>query len=479
MVRSADLCFAEAVELAELVRERKVSSPELVELYLERIDQLGPTLNAYVTVDADGARATAAQPLDGPFAGVPIAIKDLTETNGLRTTYSSKALADYVPSFDSAVVRRIREAGFVILGKTNTPELGTIGVTESELNGICRNPWDTSRTPGGSSGGAAAAVAAGLAPVAHGSDGGGSIRIPASCCGLVGLKPSRGRISSAPWPTGVFGFATHGPITRTVRDAAALLDVMRGNELGDDYVAPPPERPFADEALRQPQRLRIGIRMDPPVDVPVDEACIEAVRRTADSLANLGHDVVSTSPSWNGEELMPHFLRVWRWGAATSGIDLAVLEPLNRALAEDAATERSSELMASLKHLQTAGRRFVSSWHELDVLVTPTLATPPVPIGWAFKGAEGDPRAVLMRHRLFTPFTQIFNMTGQPAISLPLHETSSGLPIGVQFAARPFDEATLLRLGAQLEAEHPWADRHPPLARVEPETRREFVREER
>ena len=455
-----DVCFAEACELARLIRQREFSSVELVELYLDRIERLDPALNAYVTVDADGARAAAAGPLDGPFAGVPIAIKDLTETAGLRTTYSAKALADNVPLFDSAVVRRIREAGFVILGKTNTPELGTLGVTESELNGVCRNPWDLARTPGGSSGGAAAAVAAGLAPIAHGSDGGGSIRIPASCCGLVGLKPSRGRVSSAPWPAGMFGLATHGPIGRTVRDVAALLDVMSGYELGDEYVAPALERPFADETLQSPERLRIGVAVDPPVDVPVAEECVAAVRSTADVLSDLGHDVVEAAPPWNGEELSRHFVRVWRHGPATSGIDAEQLEPHNRALADDAAKTPGPELAASLQYLRAEARRFLPVWQEIDVLVTPTLALPPVPTGWAFEGSEDDPRAVVRRQRLFVPFTQIFNVTGQPALSLPLH-WSGDVPIGVQFAGRPFEEATLLRLGAQLEAARPWADRRP------------------
>jgi amidase len=455
-----DTCFAEAGELARLIRQRELSSVELVELYLDRIERLDPTLNAYVTVDADGARAAAAGPLAGPFAGVPIAIKDLTETAGLRTTYSAKAKANHVPSFDSAVVRRIREAGFVILGKTNTPELGTLGVTESELNGICRNPWDVARTPGGSSGGAAAAVAAGLAPVAHGSDGGGSIRVPASCCGLVGLKPSRGRVSSAPWPAGIFGLATHGPIGRTLRDVAALLEVMTGYELGDEYVAPPQERPFAEEALQTPDRLRIGVAVDPPVDVPVADDCVAAVRSTADALSDLGHAVTEASPPWNGEEVSRHFLRVFRQGPATSGIDPEQLEPHNRALVADAAKTPGPELAASLQYLRTEARRFLPLWQELDVLVTPTLALPPVPTGWAFEGSEDDPRAVFERHRSFMPFTQIFNVTGQPALSLPLHWVGD-VPIGVQFAARPFEEATLLRLGGELEAERPWADRRP------------------
>ena len=257
---------------------------ELVDVYLERIERLDPELNAYVTVCADEARAAARAaedaPAERPFHGVPLPIKDLNETAGVRTTFSSRAFADYVPAFDAAVVRRLKEAGFILLGKTNTPELGSTAVTESELNGVCRNPWDPGRTPGGSSGGAAAAVAAGLAPAAHGSDGGGSIRIPASCCGLFGIKPARGRVSPAPYG-GLEGFGTSGPIARTVLDAAALLDVMQGYETGDPYWAPPPERPFAEEVGSDPGRLRIAVTTTPPIDVPVDPVCTAAAEDAA------------------------------------------------------------------------------------------------------------------------------------------------------------------------------------------------------
>src|SRR5579862_8358819 len=251
---------------------------------------------------------------DSPFYGVPLPIKDLTETAGLRTMYSCKAFADNVPTVDASVVRRLRAAGFTIIGKTNTPEFGTIAMTESELNGDCRNPWDTSRTPGGSSGGAAAAVAAGLAPVAHASDGGGSIRIPSSCCGLFGIKPSRGRISPAPFVSGSLGLGTSGPIARTVRDAAALLDVMAGNEPGDFYVAPAPERPFLEEADVAPGRLRIAVTSEPPSPVPVDPVCAAAARAAADLLGELGHDVVEATPPWQTDEMIVHFIRIWQVG---------------------------------------------------------------------------------------------------------------------------------------------------------------------
>jgi len=394
---------------------------------------------------------------------VPISIKDLTETAGLRTTYSTKAQAENVPDFDSAVVRRIRNAGFVILGKTNTPELGTIGMTESDLNGVCRNPWDTSRTPGGSSGGAAAATAAGLCPIAQGSDGGGSIRNPASCCGLVGLKPSRGRVSPAPWVSGSLGLSTNGPIARTVRDAAALLDVMAGYETGDFFVAPAPERTFLAETELEPGRLRVAWTLEPPVEVPVDDACAAAVRLTAALLDELGHDVREATPPWIDPELVPHFIRVWQVGPATAGIDFELLEPINRALAEDAAATTGPDVVVSIYRLQAAVRRLVAFWDDVDVLVTPTLALPPVPVGWTFDDTDGDARLAFARQLLFTPFTPVINVTGQPAMSLPLHWSPDGLPIGVQFVGRPFAEATLIRLAAQLEGARPWADYRPSL----------------
>ncbi|HEX5246189.1 MAG TPA: amidase [Gaiellaceae bacterium] len=458
-----DLAFAPALELAARIRAREVSSVDLVDLYLERIEQLDPVLNAYVTVDAGGARAAAREPREGPFAGVPISIKDLTETAGLRTTLSTKALADNVPAFDTATVRRIREAGFVVLGKTNTPEFGTIGMTESELNGACRNPWDTSRTPGGSSGGAAAATAAGLCPIAQGSDGGGSIRNPASCCGLVGLKPSRGRVSPAPWGSGSLGLGVNGPIARTVRDAAALLDVMSGNETGDFFFAPEPERAFLAEAELEPGRLRIAFTLTPPVDVPVDEACAAATLATAALLAELGHDVREATPPWNDPELAQHFVRVWQAGPALMGIDFDLLEPINRALAQDAVGTPSPDMTSSVYRLQAEARKIVAFWDDVDVLLTPTLALPPVPIGWTYEDTDGDAHAAFARQFLFTPFTAVFNVTGQPAVSLPLHWTDGGLPIGVQLAGRPFAEATLVRLAAQLERARPWIDYRPPL----------------
>jgi Asp-tRNA(Asn)/Glu-tRNA(Gln) amidotransferase A subunit family amidase len=466
---SDELAFAPALELAARVRAREVSPTELAELFLERIERLDPQLNAYVTVDREGAltaaRAAEAATPAAPFNGVPISIKDLTETAGLRTTYSTKAYAGNVPQFDAAVVRRIREAGFVVLGKTNTPEFGTIAMTESELNGDCRNPWDVSRTPGGSSGGAAAATAAALCPVAHGSDGGGSIRIPSSCCGLFGIKPSRGRVSPSPYGSGSLGLGTSGPIARTVRDAAALLDAMAGYETGDFFVAPAPERPFLAETELEPGRLRIAVSTTPPIDVPVDPVCVAAVDDAAALLAELGHDVVAATPRWGEGELIDHFLRIWQVGPATAGIDdLSLLEPINRMFAEQARETPSPEHAGAIMQLQRLAREVVAFWDDVDVLLTPTLALPPVPIGWTFEDADGDPHVAFDRQLLFTPFTAVVNVTGQPAMSVPLYWSDDGLPIGVQLIGKPFAEATLFRLAAQLEQARPWIDRRPPVS---------------
>jgi amidase len=333
-------------------------------------------------------------------------------------------------------------------------------MTESELNGDCRNPWDTTRTPGGSSGGAAAALAAGLCPVAHGSDGGGSIRIPSSCCNLFGIKPSRGRVSPAPYGSGSLGLATSGPIARTVRDAAALLDVMAGYEAGDFYVAPEPDRPFLAEAYVEPGTLRVAVTTTPPIDVPVDPACAAAVGVAAQLLADLGHDVVEATPAWRTDDAQLHFTRIWQIGPAVSGVDdLSLLEPLNRMLAERALETTSAESARSVMRLQQLARRIVAFWDDVDVVVTPTLALPPVEIGWTWQ--DGDPAGAFERQWRWTPFTAIANVTGQPAMSVPLHWSKAGLPIGVQFVGRFGDEATLFQLAGQLERAAPWWDKVP------------------
>jgi amidase len=430
------------------VRAGEVSPRELFDDAVARIETSNPELNFLVTA------AEYEEPRDGPFRGVPMLVKDLTETAGIRTTFSSRAFASYVPVADAAVVRRMRDAGFTILGKSNTPEFGITCVTESDLNGSCRNPWDTSRTPGGSSGGAAAAVAAGVLPLAHGSDGGGSIRIPASCCGLFGLKPSRGRVSPAPFTSGSLELSQSGGLSVTVRDSAAFLDVLAGYETGDAHWAPPPARPFLDEVGADPGRLRIAFTIDPPIPHEVDPRVVTVAREAADALAALGHEVVEATPPWRDEVLLWTFSRLWRVTPALYPVeDDALLMPINRAFAESARETTSVEYVQAVTALQRLARRVIAFWDDHDVVLTPTLAKPPVEVGWVFEPA--DPWEQFARGGEFTPFTPIVNVTGQPAASVPFGSVD-GLPVGVHLIGRPAAEATLFRLAAQLEEAHPW-----------------------
>ena len=446
----------DALALAAEIRAGERSWREVVEEAIERIEAENPRLNFLVTDCYERALATA--PSDGPFSGVPILVKDLTETAGVRTTFSSRAFADYVPTGDAAVVRRMKDAGFVVLGKSNSPEFGSTCVTESALNGACRNPWDTSRTPGGSSGGAAAAVAAGTIPLGHGSDGGGSIRIPASCCGLFGIKPSRGRVSPAPYVSGSLELSQSGPLARTVRDAAAFLDAVAGYEPGDAHWATPPERPFLDEVGADPGRLRVAFTAEPPIPYDVDPRVIDVARRCADALAELGHDVVESTPPWRDEGLLQGFGRLWAIGPAMYPGDRALYEPLNRTLAETADATSSSDYARAVAALQRAARKTAAFWDGVDVLVTPGLAKLPVEIGWIFE--PDDPWEQYRRGGEFTPFTPLVNVTGQPAAMVPF-DVVDGLPVGVQLIGPPAGEALLFRLSAQLEAVYPWLSRSP------------------
>lgn len=465
-----ELVFLGPLEQAALIRAKDLSPVELVAAYLARIEALDGELNSYVLVRGDDAlieaKAAAERAAAGgdlpPFLGVPIPIKDLYDTEGITTSYGSRAYAGHVPDADAATVRRFKEAGFIVLGKSNTSEFGQIPIAESDLYGPCRNPWDTTRTPGGSSGGAAASVAAGLAPAAHGSDGGGSIRIPASCCGLFGLKPSRGRVSQAPdhgesWQ----GFSTQGVVTRSVADSAALLDVVAGYETGDPYWAPPPERPFAEEPGRSPGRLRIGVVTATVNGTPVGAECLAATEDAAGLLEELGHAVAEITPSWDDPEVTPHFIHVVEATAALyPPADPAGYEALNRVLAEQGATTSALDYVRSVRWLHGFARRVVAQWDEIDILLTPTLPMPPPEVGW-IKDQE-DPFMQLAFSGMVVAFTAGANITGQPAASVPLYWTDEGLPIGVQLTGAPAAEATLFRLAAQLEAARPWAARRPP-----------------
>jgi amidase len=449
--------LTDALEQAAAVRRGDVSAAELLDAAIGRAEVANPELNFLVTDCFEQARETV--PADGPFAGVPMLVKDLTETGGIRTTFSSRAFADYVPAEDAAVVRRMKDAGFVLIGKSNTPEFGITAVTESDLNGACRNPWDPTRTPGGSSGGAASAVAAGVLALAHGSDGGGSIRIPASCCGLFGLKPSRGRVSAAPFVSGSLELSQSGPISVSVRDAAAFLDVLAGYEPGDAHWAPPPERPFLAEVGADPGRLRIAFTVEPAVPHPVDSAVAAVARAAADALAALGHDVVEATPPWVDDDALSAFAKLWQLTPALYPVqDESQLMPINQELARTARETSSVVFAQAVGALQRAARRIVAFWDRVDVVLTPGLAMLPVPVGWVFE--PSDPWEQFERGGRFTPFTPIVNVTGQPAAAVPF-DVVDGLPVGVQLIGPPAGEAVLFRLAAQMEAAHPWAGRLP------------------
>jgi amidase len=468
----AELLFRPAGELAALVRGGELSSRELTETALGRIESLNGDINAFVHVDAERALAAAdaiGTGDDRPFAGVPIAVKDTAPVAGMPYTLGSDVFGDFVPPHDAFVVRRLREAGFVIVGKTNLPEFGILPVTEPRRFGPTRNPWDTERTPGGSSGGAAAAVAAGMVPLAHGSDGGGSIRIPAACCGLVGLKPSRGRVSRGPEQGDDF-LVQDGVLTHTVAETAALLDVLAGYEPGDATWAPPPAEPFAAAAGREPGRLRIGVTTAAAIDAPLDPLCERAVRDAAELLGSLGHEVEEVEAPWAGQTLLEVFTLVFGtpiamglfFGAQVTGREPAeeLVEPLSWTIWNGIRERDALEYLLARTQLGVFSRGIVALWNDYDVVMTPALAQRPVRIG-EIDACSDEPWEDFRRSGRFTPYTAIFNVTGQPAISLPLFHGEDGLPLSVQLAGKPAGEGELLALAAQLEAARPWAERRP------------------
>ena len=466
-----ELLFSPATQLAELVRKGEVSSRELVESALGRIERLNPEINAFTTVDAERALAAADEigpDDDRPFAGVPIAIKDLfCPVAGIPMSNGSDYLGAFTPDYDGNVTRRVKDAGFVIVGVTASPEFGIPPVTESRRWGPTRNPWDTDRTPGGSSGGSGAAVGAGMVPIAHASDGGGSIRIPAACNGLVGLKPSRGRISLAP-ALGDHFLATDGAVTRDVADAAAILDVLAGYELGDSTWAPPPSAPFADSVGRDPGKLRIGVTVTPPLEYDVAPECVAATMKTAELLESLGHEVVEATPTYAPAESFKIFTTLWAAGVGSSVMFGALLsgqepteekvEKLTWWLYTVARDTPAIELEIAKGQLQGIARTIVGFWADHDVLLTPGLGEKQVPIGEIDTMAD-NPAATFARCGAFTPFTPIFNVTGQPAVMLPLHEWDDGLPMAIQLVGPPAGEELLIALSSQIEAAAPWSDR--------------------
>ncbi|RNL65178.1 amidase [Nocardioides marmoriginsengisoli] len=456
-----------ALEQGAAVKAGDTSSAELVEHYLERAERLNGSLGAFVTLTPERARDQArAGGGDGPLAGVPTAIKDLNATAGVRTMFGSVLLADNVPEVSDEVVLRIEAAGLVSLGKTNTPEFGSPCYTESAVAPPAVTPWDPTRMAGGSSGGAASAVAGGLVPVAQGSDGGGSIRIPASCCGLVGLKPTRGRISGAPLYGEITGLATAGPLARTVRDAAALLDVMAGRAVGDPFWAPAEQRSFLAACEDDPGRLRVA-RFSAPViaDAEVDPECVAAWEDASRLLESLGHEVVDIEPPMP-RDAVPTFETCWAvlTGLSTVGLDEEArsrLQPLTRWLGERGERVSGPEFGLALGELRRIAARTLTALASYDVVLTPTLAQLPLPVG-ALRNDE-DPAADFEAQKRFTPWTSMWNVTGSTAVSLPLHQSAGGLPVGVMLAAAPGREALLLALAAQVEAADPWIGRVPPV----------------
>lgn len=493
-----DFSDFDATSLAELVRARRSSPRELVSASIERIESLNPTLNAVVHTMFERALREADEPVgDGPFAGVPFMLKDLLSWYaGEPITSGSRLFEGWIPPVDTEIVSRYRRAGVIVVGKTNTPEFGLTPYTEPELFGPARNPWDPSRTTGGSSGGSAAAVASGMVPWAGGGDGGGSIRIPASCCGLFGLKPTRGRTPAGPVAGELWQGATiEHCITRSVRDSAAMLDAIAGPDVGAPYWAPQPARPFLDEVMTAPGRLRIAFTSSPFLGHTVHPDCVASLTDAVALLESLGHELVEAAPPVDREEFNRAFLTVI---CGEMNADLLEAELLTGRSATPENVEYTTWALSLLgkslsagafvkaaHYLRSASRRVGEFFEKHDLLVTPTLAVPPFTIGElqpppherALLKALGRIRAGGVLRMLgaleqtadkifdVIPYTPLFNVTGQPAMSVPLYWNASNLPIGTHVVAKYGDEATLFRLAAQLERARPWKDRHPPIFR--------------
>lgn len=457
----------DATALAQLVEKKEVTPLELVEQAIERIEAKNPVLNAVVMPMFDEARRLAKTELpQGPFTGVPFLLKDLLGAYaGVPLSFGSSVMKDYVPKQDSELTRRFKRAGLIVLGKTNTPELGILPTTEPALFGPAKNPFDPTRMTGGSSGGSAAAVASGMVPMAHGNDGGGSIRIPASCCGLFGMKPTRGRNPLGPDVGDIMnGLVVEHVVTRSVRDSARLLDAIHGPDVGAPYVAPEPRRPFAEDAAREPRRLRIAFSVRASTGVAIDPECVRAVHETVKLLEELGHQVEEAEPELDAPLLNHAFIAVWAAGVAADlkkieAMNVEVrdedLEPLTRGLRDMGSAVSAADYLNAVAVLQGVGRGMGRFLVRYDAWLTPTLASPPLPLG-SFE-REDDPMYGLARSAEFVPFTPIANVSGQPAMSVPLFRTASGLPVGSHFVGRFGQEGALFSLAAQLEKARPWS----------------------
>ena len=493
MDRIAEYGDLDALGLAELVKSKAVQPLELVEEAILRIEDVNPQLNAVITTMYDRAREVAKSSPDGVFGGVPILMKDLQfACAGVPLSNGSRFLKTYVPAFDALLTQRLVAAGLVIVGKTNTSEFGLAPYTEPEAFGPTRNPWNLDRTPGGSSGGSAAAVAARAVPMASASDGGGSLRVPASCCGLFGLKPSRGRNPTGPGIVDAwFGASVGHVLSRSVRDSAAMLDATSGPEPGAVYFAPPPGRPFLEEVGADLGALRIAVSTTPLLGSTVDTECLNAVGRTVELLEELGHSVDQATPDVDRDGLKRAFVLAV---AAETRADIMAGETLVGRKATSADFERETWLLRlfasrftatdyvnALRVLRAAGPAMARFFDDYDVLLTPTIATPPGLIGsgrssgaqalverlcarlnsGALVATLGVLEPIVNRVLDFIPFTPLSNISGQPAISVPLEWSADALPIGLQFVGRFGDEATLIRLAAKLEEARPWANRLP------------------
>jgi amidase len=468
-MNQAEYLQFDAVGLAALIASREVNAAEVLEAAVRRMEEVNPAINAVVYTDLNGARLEAGAERQGPLAGVPFLVKDYAaHVGGWPTSAGSRLFQNAVAEEDAPIVAAYRRAGLVIFGKTNLPELGLDATTEPDLHGPTRNPWNRDLSAGGSSGGSAAAVAAGIVPAAHASDAGGSIRIPASCCGLFGLKPSRGRVSFAPLSDGLAGFDAQHALTRTVRDSAALLDAVCAPEVGDPYFAPPPERPYRLECEREPGRLRIGFTTEAFEAGALSPDCLRAVTAAARLLSSLGHEVedMRLPPGLEGAVAASSAVLA---GHIAADLDAAAerlgrpigesdVEPLTFARYQHAKGYSAADYVQALRTVHAYGRAVAGMFHRVDVVMTSTLGSPPLAIG-ALRGVAAGAAGVA--RRAFMPNTRIFNLTGQPAMSVPLGWSDNGLPIGVQFVAAMGDEATLFRLAGQLESEAPWAGRRP------------------
>lgn len=466
-MNTIDLAFTPALEQAQLIKKGEISPLELVEVYLSRIESLNPQLGSYFTVTAEEALADAKAKTEQlvvsksdlpPFFGVPISIKDLTSVAGVRCTFGTPVLMDQIATYDDGIVSKIKAAGFTILGKTATSELGSLPYTEQLGFPPARNPWNLEYTPGGSSGGAAASVAAGLCAIAQGSDGGGSIRGPANCCGVVGIKPSRGRVSYAPVGDRLSGISVNGPIAHTVADAAALLDVMSGYITGDPYWLQDPNPSFLAATKQNSGCLKIAFSNTLLPLGEADPICQKPVLETVQLLTEMGHKVTEACPDFNG--LVEPFRLVWQSGVVAAGIPSAALDKVNKWLAENSCT--TGEYLQAVAQMQIIARRIVAFFDNFDVLVLPVFMHPTIRVGeWAELPVEETLAKVVNWAAPCPPF----NASGQPSIAIPMgFNSATGLPLGVQLVGRPAAEATLISLAAQIEAAKPWMQHRPSLA---------------